>query len=335
MKRNISLDFIRIVAIWIIVTFHFCVLLTLNQGYANGDWGCVGTTIFFVLSGYVMRLCYKQITDIKKFYIKRFLSIYPMFWISFIIAYLIHSLQLSSFRYGGPLWKLLFSIIGIDNYLSFYQIPTYAVVGEWFTFIIIILYILYPILNTLFNKRFLVTTIILVALYFSNVFANAFTVPDDANLITGIFMFWIGMIIEKYNQELKKHLFHSIPFIIIAFIIIFIKLPFFPLPWKNLLGICFFIILLIITRKFDGRGFFAKNISFLSKVSYAIYLSHHFILYFMYARFGVYLISGRRILLFYVGALFIILLASIALYYITELFIKYIPQHIAKKSNNR
>lgn len=52
MKRNISLDFIRIVAIWIIVTFHFYVLLALNQGYANGDWGCVSTTILCTV-----RLC--------------------------------------------------------------------------------------------------------------------------------------------------------------------------------------------------------------------------------------------------------------------------------------
>ena len=331
MKRNISLDIIRIIAIWIIVTFHFYVLLALNEGYANGDWGCVGTTIFFILSGYVMRLCYKQITDIKRFYKKRFLSIYPMFWIAFFTAYFIHSLHVSNFRYGGPLWKLLFSIIGIDNYLSFYQIPTYALVGEWFTIIIIILYILYPLLNVLFNKKLLVTTIILSALYFINVFADAFTVPDDANLITGIFMFWIGMILEKYNQELKNHLFHIIPFIIIALLIVFVKLPFFTLPWKNLLGICIFIILLIITSKLDDGGLFARIISFLSKISYAIYLSHHIILYFMYRRFGMYLVSGKRILFFYVGILFLILLVSIVLYYITELFIKYIPQHIEKR----
>lgn len=148
-----------------------------------------------------------------------------MFWIAFVIAYFIHSLQISNVRY-----------------------------------------------------------------------VDAFTVPDDANLITGVFMFWIGMIIEKYNQELKKYIFHAIPFIMIALLIIFVKLPFFSLPWKNFLGICIFIILLIMTKKFDGCGFFAKSISFLSKVSYAIYLSHHFILYFMYSRFEMYLISGKRIL---------------------------------------
>ena len=75
MKRDVSLSLIRIVAIWMIVTFHFCcgtekLVGSPFYGYANGGWGSVGTTIFFILSGYLFRLCHKEIPNVGQFYRK-------------------------------------------------------------------------------------------------------------------------------------------------------------------------------------------------------------------------------------------------------------------------
>lgn len=326
MKRDSSLDIIRIVAIWIIVSFHFCIQTGLTNSpfciYKNGDWGCVGTTMFFVLSGYVMRLCHKKIIRIKDYYMRRFLAIYPMFWLAFLIAYVIHSLSLDSFQYGGPLWKMIYSIIGIDNYLTFYQIPTYAVVGEWFTAVIAVIYILYPLLNYIFVRWMKIVTVVLAVLYFANIVCNKFVVPPDANLITGIFMFWIGMILEKYGTKIKEQRILLAPAFVIAFIIVYVKLPFFALPWKNLLGVSIFVLLLILCQGLEKITFAVKPVRFLSEISYGVYLCHHFIIVELVKRFNVFLVSDKIIALFYCFMLGIVLLVSAALYYVTGALVK-------------
>lgn len=326
MKRDTSLDIIRIAAIWLIVTFHFCAELGLTDSpfctYKNGGWGSVGTTMFFVLSGYVMRLCHKQIPKLRTYYKKRFLAIYPMFWISFAAAYVILSVQLADFRYGGSPWRMIYSILGIDNYLGFYQISTYAVVGEWFTAVIVVIYILYPLFNRIFERWMIPATIVLAVLYLANIAADRFIVPPDANVITGIFMFWIGMILEKYGTKIKEQRLLVLPALTVALVVVFVKLPLFVLPWKNLLGISIFIILFIICQNLGNIAFIAKPARFLSEISYGVYLCHHFILKEMAGRYGSLLVSGKRILFFYGSMFCIVIITAVALYYITSILIK-------------
>ena len=62
MRRDCRLDFIRAAAILMIFTFHFCCTIGgtgIFYGYASGGWGSVGTTMFFIFSGFLLGKKYR------------------------------------------------------------------------------------------------------------------------------------------------------------------------------------------------------------------------------------------------------------------------------------
>lgn len=126
-------DVVRIVAVLMIFNFHFCcethIIKSVFYGYKNGGWGSVGICIFFLLSGYLIHMVSKE-TGIKKYFFKRFLSIYPSLWLCFLFAYLFISHRRQNLFWGGEKWRLLLSVLGIDTYLQYYQVQSYACVGE-------------------------------------------------------------------------------------------------------------------------------------------------------------------------------------------------------------
>ncbi len=63
----------------------------------------------------------------------------------------------------------MFTLLGCDSFVGFYEIPSYALVGEWFTAVIVIIYLRYPITGTvcvvLYMVCFVVTVAVSVLLY--------------------------------------------------------------------------------------------------------------------------------------------------------------------------
>lgn len=89
-EKKLYIDILRIVAILMVFHFHFVLALGDGQGflvkYASGEWGCVGTSLFFLISGNCLARNYGQNFEAKKFYLKRFLAIFPAFYISYILV---------------------------------------------------------------------------------------------------------------------------------------------------------------------------------------------------------------------------------------------------------
>ena len=86
-KRLSGIDFIRCVSALIILFFHLNIALQtkgVETGFfyihTNGEWGETAVTLFFMISGMGLYLRYKEKIDIKKYYIKRWISIYPLFY---------------------------------------------------------------------------------------------------------------------------------------------------------------------------------------------------------------------------------------------------------------
>jgi len=50
-----------------------------------GDWG---VSLFFIISGAALMYVYQEKLEYKRFYKKRFESLYPMFWMAYIIAFI-------------------------------------------------------------------------------------------------------------------------------------------------------------------------------------------------------------------------------------------------------
>ena len=110
--RNSGLDLLRLISILMIVTFHYLSAIGYENSflvlYANGGWGSVGTTVFFLLSGYLL-IQNNQNIPLVKFYQKRALSLFPTMHIMFLVFFIFHAIRVKNVFYGGHPCKIILS----------------------------------------------------------------------------------------------------------------------------------------------------------------------------------------------------------------------------------
>ena len=152
-----SFNVIRAISAVAIVLFHYsyCFYEYAIQksgpeflSFINGDYGAVFVSDFFVLSGAALLYNHPHFGSIKEiltFYKKRWLSLFPMFYIAWTIMYIINSLRVGNWFWGGPRRNFLLSFIGMDGYFMHLG-KNYYNLGEWFLGGIIFLYLLYLLL---------------------------------------------------------------------------------------------------------------------------------------------------------------------------------------------
>lgn len=164
--RFIGLDIFRCVAIALVLLAHIGLVLHWRIGeffgIPNFYWvslGGIGVTMFLILSGTVLELQYgnKNIRYLQ-FIAKRFLRIYPVYYLSLPIGIFVYFLH--DYYNTGHLFAR-FSQLGIgDAVLSI--TGGYAFVGRWggpfiatswYIAVIISMYILYPFLSRQIEKR--------------------------------------------------------------------------------------------------------------------------------------------------------------------------------------
>lgn len=289
-KRNIALDIIRIFAMIDIFTFHFMDALgrtdSFFYGYKNGGWGSVGSTIFFALSGFLLYDRYQGMqlrnAEILRFYKKRVLSIIPLQIVAFYVFFLMNYFLTHNLWYGGSAWKIIYSLFGIDAYMGMYGVNTYYIVGEWFTAIILLLYLLFPFLLLAFKKMKCGATIIIVVLYLLNIVFSFQSISPDASVFTGVFVFWIGMMVCEYQRQIKKYKWPLWASVILIFLVVFVRLPQMngsSLPWKNLLGISIFILLYFLLYHVTVPHNVQTCLYRASDAAFAFYLCHHYMIY--------------------------------------------------------
>lgn len=96
-ERILYFDAIKLLAVIFVFICHFTRTLEqyqisyqvkfLPDGLFSIYTGTVGSALFFIVSGAVLMYVYQDKLDLKKYFLKRFMGIYPMFWISFIVFY--------------------------------------------------------------------------------------------------------------------------------------------------------------------------------------------------------------------------------------------------------
>ena len=242
----------------------------------NSSWGFLFSTTFFCISGTVIYYNYPKISSIKKFYYKRWKSIFPSYYIGFSFFYLNRAFTLHKLLFRGHWIKFIFTIIGLDGYLS-YRIKTYFILGEWFLGAIIIIYLLYPLLLWLIFKNITLFYLILIFGYYLMLRTNLFFAPNDINIITCITSFYFGIITIKY----KKIFMDKYITLIISFSL-FILLNIIKLRHGFLFGQIQGFSLFLLMNKL-GSYFTTTKImnifNFISNLSYSIFLYHHHIIY--------------------------------------------------------
>lgn len=304
-------DFIRTVACLLAITCHFNAAVskyfTLNKGVCynfpiNIYIGTIGVNLFFMISG-AMLMYTKMKLEIKgkkesllQFYKKRFLAIYPMYWLAFSI-----SLAVSFFVWRGmpkdsPIW-FLESILGFSGYLYMLGVTPFAFyqVGEWFLGCIICLYIITPVLLYLVEK--IPKTILVSSIL-------AYVLLCKQGVQTNLFFMYIpylvvGMILIKYCQPLDKT--RSILLQIglaLSIICLYKILERWPI-YEFLVCVILFAILKELGDMIRNR--LVKNAcSWIAKYSYAIFLVHHKLITILVLRFDIDSLWKREIWLLFV-----------------------------------
>lgn len=288
MKRDRSFDFVRALCALGIVAYHFschlregAFLPLFNTG--NIDWGSTLVTTFFVLSGILLYKNNKEIY-LKKYYYKRWKAIFPSFYLAFLYCFAENALKEGTFFYmvnaaGDTLWNrlsIILTLLGMDGYFL-YLSPNYYILGEWFLGAIVILYLLYPLILTLFKKS---APALLIISFVGFCLANSdiFLIDSFRNILSCLFSFAIGMAIEKYNLiNNKKIAFGSIVILGFLLLVPLGQKSIFTKSIQHISGFCLLFILYFIGKFVMRSKSLSALFSEISSMSYCIYLLHHLI----------------------------------------------------------
>jgi len=305
-QRIFSLDFLRALAIILVLVCHLISRVYEKENFLAYYFGTLGVEIFFVLSGFligsiIIKIFNEEKTfkprQIKKFWIRRWFRTLPNYYLVLLISIAIYSIyrgefllnNLSNFTY------FLFIQNLITPSLSFFSVSWSLAVEEWF-------YLLFPITLFIFSKfirdkyktllfstgffiLFVIISKIIVAISFNNLdFSNfQYLMPLRLDSIAiGIFI----AIINYYKSNILNE--NRIKFFIFGATLFFgSSLYYFLFILTNNYGffakVFFFDILsisiaflfpLISTFKKFKNKFLANSIIYLSLISYSVYLIH-------------------------------------------------------------
>lgn len=292
-ERLKYLDYIRAFSTILIVLTHYNALFLYLPGepytgnaivltaYVNGlyigDWG---VSLFLIISGAALMYTYQDSLDIKLFYKKRFLTIYPIYWVVYIIAMSYLFLKYKTINpANAESWKVLLSLLGIDSYLG--SITTiWSCVGEWFLGLILLIYIIFPIIWYLMKKNEYVLWSIILIQYVVFLKYNPFQISPTTIIFVRLPEFCFGMWFIKHKDKILK----SIPVIIIVaiFLLIFdcVFRSYINVSLRTTyLGILLFLFFVIISRYISNLNIVNNISSFICKYSYIIFLIHHRIIW--------------------------------------------------------
>ena len=170
-ERLFYLDFIRVVAMMLVVIYHFfkhfdisfniSAFNPLKLEFIHLNLGFLGVTLFFIISGASLMYNYSEKIDYKRYFKRRFKSIYPMFWIAYTVAFLYNFIANGNIDDTIPRSRLILSFLGIDGYFQ-YLAPNFYILGEWFLGAIIFIYIIFPLYRKLLKKNKTLTLIVLI-----------------------------------------------------------------------------------------------------------------------------------------------------------------------------
>lgn len=141
---------IRLIFILMIFLFHCHVPYSENMG-------CYGVSFFFILSGFVLSLSYKQKVlsndfNQKNFYKKRFLRIYPLhILILFFYVFLSIIFQEPIANFFNWITKLIINILLLQSYIPISTVY-FSFSGAWFLSTLVLSYLLFPYIIKFIRK---------------------------------------------------------------------------------------------------------------------------------------------------------------------------------------
>ncbi len=164
-QRIYYLDFVRALAISGVIIIHYDLYMgvlglasqsVLDMIQPLRSTGVHVQSLFTALSGAALMLTYsrkERAFQWAEYIRKRFLSIFPLFWVTYAITYVALSIiHGEPVRQTGGVFTWLLTVTAFDGWLL-QVIPTNYIVGEWFLGFILLLYAIFPFLLKLYHTR--------------------------------------------------------------------------------------------------------------------------------------------------------------------------------------
>ena len=333
-KRIFYLDFIRALSTIFIIIFHFnCSMGSrgiyenpiIFYEYRNGNLGQIGVSLFFIISGAGLMISNQHKLGeggdrvrIKDYLKKRWLTIFPMFYLAYFCVtcyYFIRYASLNPFGTARDKWTFVLTIFGMDGYLS-PIIPNYYIIGEWFLGCIILFYFLFPLLCKLLGQKgpWIAGVCIFFTYILTTCVYNFEIYPIEYFALSRICEFFFGMFSVVYFQKIKR--WH----VCIAVIVVSIwSLCYIPLPQIHktvIMGISLYVIFAYVGQHIPES--YQHPFCSISRYSYPTYLLHHVILEQICSRFENIKLSLSETYFLFIVCIAVIMITTILFYNLYE-----------------
>jgi len=189
-KRLFIFDFLRLLAILLVVLSHILRMENLDE--VRGYLGIIGLGTFFFVSGYLLVANEKPISihNIIPYFKKRFVRIYPLYWVALILSILL-SWLLANYFFNWP--TIIAYLCGVQSVF----VPKYMaeISSYWFIGTILIYYLLFPLITS--GKKtysiLLISFPIFIFLMIIRIYAGLF----DGRVFEYFFVFVLGIIASR------------------------------------------------------------------------------------------------------------------------------------------
>ncbi len=289
-KRIFYLDLIRAIATITIVLTHYNALFIYNVPNTYGIVGSThifktyigdfGVSLFLILSGASLMVSVKDNFSIKEYYKKRFKKIFPIFWFVWILLFLygivVNGSSVNSLM-SVSRFNIIYTLLGIDGYVSVFGLPTFYIIGEWFLGFIIIFYLIFPLLYKCMNKFPKLFAISTIFVYFVSVYLLRNYMYSNILICTRILELVFGMYFGKYIKNVEKK--YVILCIILLILNQFINYNINVNIRVSLVGISAFVIFAYLGKILEKCGIINRLCIFISKKSFLCFLLHHWVIY--------------------------------------------------------
>lgn len=313
-KRRITyLDFTRTVAILAVLAIHFMATLSgyvlpLFGGKANLT--AISSPIFFAVSGSALALTNPRSKplDWGKFYRKRLLRIFPIYYLAYAICFVIAFLLGHGYQSGVPIWHILLTVVGMDGLSINFGVSSFYLIGEWFLGCIIMVYVLFPVFHYLWRLPRWVLPSLIAAMYLvACVFDAEFHIANF--IVMPLASFGFGIVVFS-----RKPTWWGALIAVAVLTVITVA----TLPWSMVLANVVFgcsvtYILYFVGQIFDYLPPAAAWLAWFSELSFAVILTHHIIVMWMMSYWNPYGTGLRNVLLYAMCWLLIVAAASMAL----------------------
>lgn len=340
--RLFYLDWIRAIAAILIVVTHFNnPYLEPTRFFVNRPFGIyiggLGVSLFLIISGTALMYNYGdgESLDLRTFYTKRAKTLYPMFWVAFVVANILLFIRNNGYIFV-PRHKItaIFSLFGMDGYAAAFGVGTFYILGEWFLGFIILFYIVFPLLRVGVNKMPITTVCIVLALYAVTVVFFMFyqipRVPSDILLTTRLPELVFGMIFVKFIKKVP-HWLAAVSFVILAAQQLTHVLQ--GNIAVTIVGIFAFLLLSYIGELVKSFKPLSVCTKFISAYSYPIFLVHHVLIMQVFTVIYPVWLNRWQAYGLLIAEFAVILVLSVILKRFTNLIVGFVSKYCVKSGS--